>query len=176
MTQQPRTRRTAFALAAGAVAITAILIVLGKTPEGRDRGSARGLPSVHVPRIVGPRNARPAPSRPGLTVSLVRVTTIARRFAASWRAWDTGRRSPHDSARLRLLSLTGLWQRLRDQRAGPTASGPPSSLALNPVRAIASGRGTWRAALTARHPADDYLGTLVIVTTAAGPRVARIER
>jgi hypothetical protein len=176
MSQQPRTRHTAFAVAAGAVAITAILIVPGATPDGRDRGSTRGVPSRHVPRPVGPATARPAPSRPGLTVASVRATRIARRFGAAWRAWDTGRRAAHDAATLRLLSEAGLWRRLRHQRAGPTASGPPSSPALNPVRATASGRGTWRAALVARDPADGYLGTLVIVTTPAGPRVARIER
>jgi hypothetical protein len=38
------------------------------------------------------------------------------------------------------------------------------------------GHGIWRAPLIGRHPENSYLGTLVIIATSAGPRVAEIER
>jgi hypothetical protein len=126
--------------------------------------------------VAGPPTARPARPRPGPRVSSVRATRIARRFAASWRAWDTGRRLPHDAAALHRLSVAALWERLRRQRARPTAAPPPTSLALHSVHAIASGRRSWRAALIAGPPDNSYLVTLVIVATPAGPRVAEIQR
>jgi hypothetical protein len=72
--------------------------------------------------------------------------------------------------------MAALWRNLRHQFARPTAARPPTSLALHAVHPIASGRGTWRAVLVARHPDDSYLGSLVIVATPAGPRVAEIQR
>jgi hypothetical protein len=41
---------------------------------------------------------------------------------------------------------------------------------------VAIDHGSWRAALVARYPHDVYLGSLVILATAAGPRVAEIQR
>jgi hypothetical protein len=176
MRQRPRTRLVMFGVAAGAVAMAASVIAAGAGHDGRGRRSPRGVVPEHVARVVGPPTARPTRPRPGPFVSSVRATRIARRFAASWRAWDTGQRLPHDAATLRLVSVAALWQRLRHQRARPTSARPPVSLALESVRAIASGRGTWRAALIARQPDNSYLGTLVIVTRPAGPRVAEIQR
>jgi hypothetical protein len=109
-------------------------------------------------------------------VSAVQAAKVARRFAASWCTWDAGRRRPRSAATLRRLSTAALWRRLRHQRARPTRSPPPASIELRPVRAVLSGRGIWRAPLTARHPVDSYLGTLLIIRTSAGPRVAEIER
>jgi hypothetical protein len=176
MRHRPSTRVMVFAVSAGAVAIVASLIVAGAANDGRGHRSSRGGVSQRVARVVSRPTARPTRPRPRLAVPTARATRVARRFAASWRAWDTGQGSPHDAAALQRLSVAGLWQRLRHQRARPTAARPPASLALRSVRAIASGREIWRAPLVARHPESSYLGTLVIVAAAAGPRVAAIER
>jgi hypothetical protein len=103
------------------------------------------------------------------------VARIARRFAAAWQTWDAGRRPSHLARILRRLSVAALWDRLRAERARPTAT-PPPRWALQRVELLAIGRGTWRAAVLARHPAGAYLATLVILATPAGPRVAEIER
>jgi hypothetical protein len=176
MRQRPRTRLVVFAVAAVAVAIVASVIVAGVAHHGRGRHSLRSVVPEHVTGVVGPPSASPARPRPGLHVSSARATRVARRFAASWRAWDTGRRSRRGAAALRRLSVAALWERLRHQRARPTAARPPTSLGLHAVHAIASGRGSWRAALVARHPDNSYLGSLVILATPAGPRVADIQR
>jgi hypothetical protein len=176
MRQRPRTRLVMVAIAALAVAIAASVIVAGAPHDGRGRRSPRGVVSKHAARVAGPPTARPARPRPGPRDSSVRATRIARRFAASWRAWDIGRRSPQDAATIRRLSVAALWERLRHQHPRPTAARPPTSLALHSVHAIASGHGSWRAALIAGQPDNSYLGTLVIVTTPAGPRVAEIQR
>ena len=76
---------------------------------------------------------------------------------------------------LQRLSLPALWHQLRRQRPRPTAVTPPASLMFESVRAIAADRGTWRAPLIGGHQKNSYLGTLVIVTTVGGPRVAAIE-
>jgi hypothetical protein len=47
-------------------------------------------------------------------------------------------------------------------------------MALHAVRALATGLGTWRAALIAAHPDNRYLGTVEIVATSAGPRVSEV--
>jgi hypothetical protein len=176
MRQRPRTPLVMVAIAALAVAIAASVIVAGAPHDGRDRRSPRGVVSEHDARVAGPPTARPTRPRPGPHVSSVRATRIARRFAASWRAWDTGRRWPQDAATIRRLSVAALWERLRHQHARPTAAPPPTSLALHSVRVIASGHGSWRAVVIAGHPENSYLGTLVIVATPAGPRVADIQR
>jgi hypothetical protein len=177
MSQRPRTQMTAFALAAGAVAIAAIFIIADATRDDRGRRSPqRPVPKRLARVVVGRATTPPSRPRPGLRLSAIRATRTARRFATSWLNWDTGRRSPHAAATLQRLSVDALWQRLRHQRAGPTAARPPAPLAVESVRAIASGRGVWRAPLIGRQPESSYLGTLVIVTTSAGPRVAAIGR
>lgn len=175
MRQRPRPRLVVFAVAAAAVAIVASLIVASAAHDRRGRQSLRVVPN-HVARVVGPPTAGPARARPGRQVSAAPATRVARRFAASWRAWDTGRRSRRGAAALRRLSVAALWQRLLRQHARPTAARPSTSLALDTVQAVATGRGSWRAALVARQPHDVYLGGLVIVATPAGPRVAEIQR
>jgi hypothetical protein len=177
MSQRPWTQLTAFALAASAVAIAAILIVVDSTHNGRDRRSPHGPVPTRLTRVVVGRAAMPpSRARRGLRLSSVHAMRTARRFAMSWQSWDTGRRSPQAAATLQRLSVAALWRRLRHQRARPTAARPPASLALESVQAIPSGRGIWRAPLIARQPESSYLGTLVIVTTSAGPRVAAITR
>jgi hypothetical protein len=176
MRQRPQTRPRMFAFAAAAVTITAGLIVAGAAHDGPGRRSPRTVVAEHIAGVVATPTARPARPQPGLPVSSGRATRIARRFAASWRAWDTGYRLPRDAATLRRLSVAALWQRLRREQPRPTAARPPTSIALHPVDAIATGRGSWRAALIAAHPHNSYLGTLVIVATSAGPRVAQIQR
>jgi hypothetical protein len=44
------------------------------------------------------------------------------------------------------------------------------------MHAVPVGRGIWHAPLIGRHPENSYLGTLVIIATSSGPRVAEIER
>ena len=176
MSQPERTRLKAFAVAAAAVAITAILVVACASHDARVRRSAQGGVSEDSAPVVVGRAATPAArQRPG-PISEGRATRIARRFAACWHSWDTGRRSPHVATTLQRLSASALWRRLRHQRARPTATRPSFVPAFESVRAIASGRGIWRAPLISRHPQSGYLGTLVIVRTSAGPRVAAIER
>jgi hypothetical protein len=175
MRQSPRTRLARFGAAAAAVALAATLVVADAAHDRRPRGEPRHPPSERVTRVVGdsrPRLAR----RPVRSVSAVQATKVARRFAASWSPWDAGRRRPHGAATLRRLSVTALWRRLRHQRVRPTASPPPASLELQPMHAVPVGRGIWRASLIGRHPENSYLGTLVIIATSAGPRVAEIER
>jgi hypothetical protein len=176
MSQPDRTRLKAFAVAAAAVAIAAILVFAGASHDARVRRSPQGAVSEDsAPVVVGRATTPASRQRPG-PISEGRATRIARRFAASWQSWDTGRRSPHVATTLQRLSAVPLWRRLRHQRARPTAARPSFALAFGSVRAIAFGRGTWRAPLIARHPDSSYLGTLVIVTTSAGPRVTAIER
>jgi hypothetical protein len=164
-------RLGAFAAAAAVIAIAASVIAADTSHDHRARRATHGAlpgPAARAP------TARPLPARLKPRVSSDRATRIARRFAASWRAWDTGRRTLRDATALRRVSVPALWRRLRRQRALPTASRPPAPLALHAVRAIATGLGTWRAALIAAQPDNSYLGTVVIVTTAAGPRVSEL--
>jgi hypothetical protein len=175
MSQRPSTQLTAFAVAAGAVVIAAILIVVGATHN------ARGSPQRPVPKrlarvVVAQATTPPWRPRPRPRLSSVRATRTARRFATSWQSWDTGRRSAETAATLQRLSVAALWRRLRHHRARPTAARPPASLAFEPVHAIPYGSGVWRAPLIGRQPESGYFGTLVIVMTSAGPRVAAIKR
>lgn len=177
MSQRDGTQPKAFAVAAGAVAVGASLIVVGATHNDRSRGLPPGGTSQHVARVVVRQATRlPSRPRPGPRLSTASATRIARRFAASWLNWDTGRASPHVAATLQRLSVAALWRRLSHQRVRATAARPPASLTVESVHAIASGRGIWRAPLIGRQPQGSYLGTLVIVMTSAGPRVTAIER
>ena len=176
MSQPEWTRLKAFAVAAAAVAIVAVLVVAGTSHDARVRRSRQGAVSEGSAPVVVGRAATPAARQRQGPISEGRATRIARRFAASWRRWDTDRRSPHVATTLQRLSAPALWRRLRHQGARPTAARPSFALAFESVRAIASGRKIWRAPLIARHPQSSYLGTLVIVMTLAGPRVTAIER
>jgi len=175
MSRRPGNRLVVFAISAVAVAIAASIIVAGAARDVRGHGSHRDDASSRAARGVDPPTASPA-RRLGRHVSSTRATRVARRFAASWRAWDTGRRTHQDAATLRRLSVAAVWQRLRRERARPTASRAPTTPALHSVHAIGSGRGKWRAALVARHPDNIYLGTLLIAATPAGPRVEDVQR
>jgi hypothetical protein len=169
-------RLVVFAAAAVAVVIGVSVIVVGAR---HDRPTHRPPRRAASERAALPDARHAAPPTRTLrprSISATEANQIARRFAAAWRAWDAGSRSPRDAAALRQLSRAGLWRDLVDQRVRPTAGRPPASVALHPVRAIAAGRGTWRAAVVARHPAGGYLATLVIVATPMGPRVAEIQR
>jgi len=176
MNDRRSSRVVVFAAAAFAVVIGVCVIVAGTRHDRRTHRSPRRAASERAARPDA-RDAAP-PTRPPRprSISATEANRIARRFAAAWRAWDTGRRSRHDAATLRHLSLAGLWARLVGQRDRPTAGRPPASVALHPVRAVAADRATGRAALIARHPAGGYLATLVIVATPVGPRVAEIQR
>ena len=131
--------------------------------------------SEHVAGVVGAPIATRTRPRPELHVSSARATNVARRFAAAWRAWDSGGDTPHDAAVLQRVSVAALRQRLRRDRARPTAGLPPKSLALHSVHAVACGHGTWRAALIARKPGNSYFGTVLLIATQTGPRVADVE-
>jgi hypothetical protein len=175
MSQPDRTRLKAFAVAAAAVAITAILVVAGASHDARVRRWSQGAMSEDSAPVVLGRATTPAShQRPG-PISEGRATRIARRFAASWHSWDTGRRSPHLATTLQRLSAPALWRRLRHRRARPTAARPSFVPAFESVRAMPSDRGIWRAPLIGRHPQSSYRGTLVIAMTSAGPRVTAIE-
>jgi hypothetical protein len=177
MSQRDPPRLKAFAVAAGAVAVGASLLVVGATHNDRSRRSRPGGTSGHVARVVvGQATTLPSPPRAGPRLSTASATLTARRFATSWQNWDTGRRSRQAAATLQRLSVAALWRRLRQQHGRPTAVRPPASLGFEAIRATASGRGVWRAPLIRRHPRSSYLGTLVIVMTSAGPRVSAIER
>jgi hypothetical protein len=151
-------------LAASAATIAAAVVVLM---------TAHDHPRTEPP-TASPTLARPPAnhlSRPPRAT----VAHVARRFAVAYRDWDAGRRTRTAAALLRRLATRGLWRRLRRERARPTAPGPPRRLALQPVRAVASGDGTWRAAILARHPAGTHLATLVLAATVAGIRVVAVE-
>lgn len=176
MSRPGRTRLKPFTGAAAAVAIAAILDVAGASHDARVHRPPQGAVSEgSAPVVVGRATTPASRQRPG-PMSAGRATRIARRFAASWQPWDTGRRSRRVATTLQRVSASALWRRLRHQRARPTAARPSFALAFESVRAIASGRGIWRAPLFGRHPHGSYLGTLLIVTTSAGPRVSAIER
>jgi hypothetical protein len=177
MSQPDQTRLKPFAVAAAAVAIAAILVAgAGAGHDARGRRSPEGAVSEDSAPVVVRRATAPASrQRPG-PISERRATRIARRFAASWQSWDTGRRSPHVATTLQRLSAHALWRRLHRRCARPTAARPSVALAFESVRAVASGRGIWRAPLIGRQPQGSYLGTLVIATTSAGPRVTAMAR
>jgi hypothetical protein len=176
MRQPPRTRLVAFAVAAVAVAVVASVIAAGAARDGRGRRPPQGAVSGHFAGVVGAPVETPTRPRPELHVLSGRATDVARRFAAAWRAWDAGQASPRDAAVLQHLTVAGLWQRLRQQQARPTAERSPKSLALHSVHAVTSGPRIWRAALIAHEPNNSYLGTLLVVATPTGPRVADVQR
>jgi hypothetical protein len=159
-------------------ASSAIIIAVGVIAAGAPHGRRTHRPAHRESRPpVGARSTpRPARTRGAPSVSPAQATIVARRFAVAWRAWDTGRRSRRVATELRRLCVAALWRQLRNQRDRPAVARPPASIVLRPVRAVASGGATWRAVLTARHPAESYLATAVIAATPAGPRVADIRR
>jgi hypothetical protein len=162
-----------FGAAAIAIAI-GVMTVIALHDRQRHRPERHAAPGRSAV-AAAPSAARSAPGQHPRPASSARANAIARRFAAAWRAWDAGKRSPRVAAVLRRSSVAALWRRLQRQRDRPTAARPPGSLALQRVRAVAAGGGTWRAAIVARQPADSYLATLVIVATPAGPRVADLQ-
>jgi hypothetical protein len=164
-----------FSAAAAGIGI-ALSVIAVTAPHDREFPRSEPHPVDRRATASAPIAAPPADKRYPRPVSSARANEIARRFAIAWRAWDAGRPSPRVAAVLRRSSVAALWRRLRSQRERPTAARPPESLALQRVRAVAAGRGIWRAAIIARHPPDRYLATLVIVATPAGPMVTDLER
>ena len=165
----------AFTAAAAAIAVAITVMTVIAPHDHQRHGPARHAAPRRSAATVTASAARPARSQDPRLVSAARANAMARRFAAAWRAWDAGRRSPRVAAVLRRSSLDALWRRLQRQHERPTAARPPGPVALRRVRVVGTGRGTWRAAIIARHPADSYLATVVIVATPAGPRVADLQ-
>jgi hypothetical protein len=171
MTGNPLRPGAAFILATAAVTAAAALIVLDRPDDRRDPQPAPGSPRVGLAPGPG-ATRRDVPSRP----STAAVNRVARSFALAYCVWDAGRPTRTAAATRRRLASRALWRRLTADRLRPTSVRPNPQLAIEPVRAVRSDDGRWRALVLTRHPAGRYLTTLVLASTEAGVRVVALAR
>ncbi|MEN3282348.1 MAG: hypothetical protein V7607_3488 [Solirubrobacteraceae bacterium] len=160
-----------FAVAASAVAAFALALAL----TAPDRGAH------HYPQSERGPGPHPAPNRqlaaqPSSRGSRREVARVAWSFATAYLRWDAGRHTGAVAGTLRRLSTLALWANLRHERRRPTAQRPSRPDAVRSLEPALGSDGRWRAPLESAEPGGRYLGTLVLMDTAAGTRVTAVHR
>jgi hypothetical protein len=156
----------AAALAGVAVLAGVAAVVAGTGDRGHER-------TAGAPIVLGRPRRQASRTRPVLTRR--DAVNVARRFAAAYSAWDAGHRSPRDATRLAATATPGLFEQLSRAFARPTAATPePLPLVVADAQ---RGRGSsFLVVLAVARRPGSHIATLVIAPTAAGARVAALER
>jgi hypothetical protein len=149
---------------AGVAATVAGAVLAGAQRDGSPREPAR-------PRVIGPRRP-PAAGR--ASVARAAALAVARRFASAYAQWDAGVRDSATGRRLAATATGAVLAELGRRELRPVAHGvQPLELTVAVAQRVADG---YAVALGQPRRPGSQVVTVVVVPTADGPRVGRLER